>query len=96
MTRKVMLTGVMIFFRPGSVQQLLVGGSIASFYMAAAATNRPFVSRFDNNFKICTDGAIVMTFNIAVMLNDRVSDDAISQLAARRHDCLAHSKRIAT
>ena len=26
MTRKVMLTGVMIFFRPGSVQQLLVGG----------------------------------------------------------------------
>ena len=72
MTRKVMLTGVMIFFRPGSVQQLLVGGSIASFYMAAAATNRPFVSRFDNNFKICTDGAIIMTFNIAVMLNDRV------------------------
>ena len=97
MTRKVMLTGVMIFFRPGSVQQLLVGGLIAAFYMVAAASKRPFVSRFDNNFKICTDGAIVMTFNIAVMLNlnDRVSDDAISPLAARRHDCLAHSKCIA-
>ena len=59
----------MIFFRPGSVQQLLVGGTIASFYMAAAATKRPFVSRFDNNFKIATDGAIIVTFNIAVMLN---------------------------
>ena len=72
MTRKVALTGIMIFFRPGSVQQLLVGGTIASFYMAAAATKRPFVSRFDNNFKIATDGAIIVTFNIAVMLNDRV------------------------
>ena len=84
MTRKVALTGIMIFFRPGSVQQLLVGGTIASFYMAAAATKRPFVSRFDNNFKIATDGAIIVTFNIAVMLNlnDRVSDDAISRLAA--------------
>ena len=72
MTRKVALTGIMIFFRPGSVQQLLVGGTIASFYMAAAATKRPFVSRFDNNFKIATDGAIIVTFNIAVVLNDRV------------------------
>ena len=49
MGRKVMLTGVMIFFRPGSVQQLLVGGLIAAFYMVAAASKRPFVSRFDNN-----------------------------------------------
>ena len=72
MTRKVFLTGVMIFFRPGSVQQLLVGGTIASFYMAATATMRPFVSRFDNNFKVAVDAAIVVTFNIAVMLNDRV------------------------
>ena len=35
-------------------------------------TKRPFVSRFDNNFKIATDGAIIVTFNIAVVLNDRV------------------------
>ena len=49
MGRKVVLTGVMIFFRPGSVQQLLVGGLIAAFYMAAAVSKRPFVSRFDNN-----------------------------------------------
>ena len=33
---------------------------------------RPFVSRFDNNFKIVTDAAVLITFNIAVMLNDRV------------------------
>ena len=49
MTRKVMLTGVMIFFRPGSVQQLLVGGLIAALYMLAAAKKCPFVSRLDNN-----------------------------------------------
>ena len=49
MGRKVMLTGVMIFFRPGGVQQLLVVGLIAAFYMAAAISKRPFVSRFDNN-----------------------------------------------
>ena len=29
--------------------ELLVGGLIAAFYMVAAATKRPFVSRFDNN-----------------------------------------------
>ncbi len=49
MTRKVALTGIMIFFRPGSVQQLLVGGLIAAFYMVAATKKCPFVSRFDNN-----------------------------------------------
>ena len=49
--------------------------------------------------KIVTDASVLITFNIAVMLNlnDRVSDDATcymySQLAARRHDCLAHTKR---
>jgi hypothetical protein len=52
MTRKVMLTGVMIFFRPGSVQQLLVGSLIAAAYLVAAVARRPFVSQFDNNFKI--------------------------------------------
>ena len=42
--------------------------------------------------KIVTDASVLITFNIAVMLNlnDRVSDDAISRLAARRHDCLAN------
>ena len=72
MTRKVILTGVMIFFRPGSVQQLLVGGMIAGLYMTAAVAIRPFESRFNNNFKICTDAAVMVTFNIAVMLNDKV------------------------
>ena len=45
--------------------------------------------------KIVTDASVLITFNIAVMLNlnDRVSDDAISRLAARRHESLAHTKR---
>ena len=41
MGRKVMLTGVMIFFRPGSVQQLLVGGLIAAFYMGRRCKKVP-------------------------------------------------------
>jgi hypothetical protein len=52
MTRKVLLTGVMIFFRPGSVQQLLVGSAIATLYLLGAVARRPYVSNFDNNFKI--------------------------------------------
>lgn len=52
MTRKVMLTGVMIFFRPGSVQQLLVGSLIAMAYLVGTVARRPYISRFDNNFKI--------------------------------------------
>ena len=72
MTRKLVLTGVMIFFRPGSVQQLLVGGLISAFYMMAAHSHQPYVAKFDNDFKLATDVAVVVTLNIAVMLNTRV------------------------
>ena len=47
--------------------------------------------------KIVTDASVLITFNIAVMLNlnDRVSDDAIPPLAARRHDCLVTQNALA-
>ena len=69
MTRKVILTGIMIFFRPGSVEQLLLGGLISAFFMASTVRYRPYVSAFDNDFKTVTDIAVLITFNICVMIN---------------------------
>ena len=46
-----------------------MGGLISAFYMCGAVSRRPFVSAFDNNFKIVTDAAVMITFNVSVMLN---------------------------
>ena len=44
MTRKVVLTGLMVFFAPGTVQQLLLGSTISAAYMCIAIWKQPYVS----------------------------------------------------
>ena len=72
MFRKIILTGLMIFWTPGSVQQLVVGVQISAFFLIISIKTRPFLTRFNNNFKIVTDLAVMVTFNVAVLLSERV------------------------
>jgi hypothetical protein len=79
MFRKVLLTGLMIFFSPGSVFQLVFGVLISAVFLTFSVWQRPFLSRFNNRFKIATDVAIMVTFAIAIMMNKNV--DVISSAA---------------
>jgi hypothetical protein len=72
MFRKILLTGLMIFWSPGSVQQLVTGVQISAMFFVLSVKNRPFVTRFNNNFKICTDLAVLITFAVAILLSPRV------------------------
>ena len=72
MFRKVVLTGLMIFFSPGSVFQLVFGVLVSAVFLVLSVWIRPFVSRFNNRFKIITDVAIMTTFAIAIMMNSNV------------------------
>ena len=73
MTRKVILTGLMVFWAPGTVQQLLIGSTISAAYMSVAIWKRPYAVAFNNRFKIITDASVVLTFNIAVLLHPGTS-----------------------
>ena len=72
MFRKIILTGLMIFWTPGSVQQLVVGVQLSAFFLILSIKTRPFLTRFNNNFKIVTDLAVMLTFNVAILISDRV------------------------
>merc|ERR1712159_587788 len=62
----------MIFFVPGSVFQLVFGVLISASFLIFSVWARPFVTRFNNRFKIATDLAIMVTFAIAIMMNKSV------------------------
>ena len=78
MLRKVILTGLIVFFAPGTVQQLLFGCIISTIFMGLAIWKLPYLTPFNNRFKIVTDAAIVMTFNMAVLLHPSVARDIAS------------------
>jgi hypothetical protein len=72
MLRKIILTGLMIFWARGSIGQLAAGIVVSALFLVASVNVRPFGDDFNNSFKIVTDAAVVVTFNVAILLNDRV------------------------
>lgn len=72
MFRKITLTGLMIFWQRGSIQQLVIGIQLSAFFMAAAIKIQPFQDRFNNDFKVVTDAAVMITFNVAILMSRRV------------------------
>jgi hypothetical protein len=83
MARKVVLTSMICFFARGSLQQLVAGAVVSTIFLVAAAGIRPFRTKFDNDFKIASDIALVVTFNISVLL--RRSSGAPQALAYSHH-----------
>jgi uncharacterized membrane protein (UPF0136 family) len=67
--RKVFLTGLMCFFERGSAQQLVFGAVIAAIFLAASVDKRPFKTKFDNDFKVVTDAALMVTFNLSLLFS---------------------------
>jgi hypothetical protein len=72
MFRKVLLTGIMSFFVPGSIFQLIFGVLISAGFLGLSVSLRPYLSRFNNRFKIATDIAVLATFSVAIMMNANV------------------------
>lgn len=72
MFRKIMLTGLLIFFSPGSIFQLVLGLLISAVFLVLSVRIQPFTSRFNNRFKVATDVAIMATFSVAVLMNKHV------------------------
>jgi hypothetical protein len=79
MSRKVILTSMMCFFSRGSLEQLAVGAIISSGFLVASVKHRPFLVDFDNRFKIMTDLALVVTFNISLMLQNPYDNDTVPE-----------------
>jgi hypothetical protein len=72
MFRKIMLTGLLIFFSPGSIFQLVLGLLVSAAFLVLSVRIQPFTSRFNNRFKVATDVAIMTTFAIAILMNGHV------------------------
>ena len=72
MFRKIMLTGLLIFFSPGSIFQLVLGLMVSAVFLVLSVRTQPFTSRFNNRFKVATDVAIMTTFCVAVLMNKHV------------------------
>ena len=53
----------------------VVGAIISTGFLVAAVKHQPFLTEFDNRFKILTDFALVITFNISLMLQNPGGDD---------------------
>ena len=78
--RKVFLTGLMCFFRRGSTEQLIFGAIVSGLFLAASVSKRPFVTKYDNDFKIVTDAALMITFNLSLLLKDTNGGDGLVPL----------------
>ena len=67
--RKVILTGLMMFFKRGSMLQLVLGTNIAAFFLVIGIVCEPFGKRINNMLYHATNAAILFTFTISILLN---------------------------
>ena len=72
MLRKVTLTGLLIFFNRGSIYQLAVGIQCSAVFTSLAVYARPYKDDFTNNLYVVTNFAVLVTFNIGILLSDRI------------------------
>lgn len=72
MLRRVTFTGLIIFFERGSMYQLAVGIQLSAVFTTAAVYFRPYRYRFNNNLYVVANGAVLVTFNVGVLLSDRI------------------------
>ena len=79
MLRKVILTGLLIFFARGSVLQLVVGILITFCFLLGTARNMPYKSMTSNRFKLATESALMLTLIFAVLLKVDLSKEDIDE-----------------
>jgi hypothetical protein len=52
--------------------QLAVGIQLSAVFTTAAVYFRPYRYRFNNNLYVVANGAVLVTFNVGVLLSDRI------------------------
>jgi hypothetical protein len=68
MIRKAIITGLLIFFKKGSIFQLVVAMITSLGFLSVVAWFQPYVSRAANLFKVATEVALLITLILCVLL----------------------------
>ena len=85
MLRKAILTGLLIFFRKGSLLQLVVAITISIGFTSATAWFQPYQDVMPNCFKMGTEIALLFTLVFIVLLkidltNEDITTDFVGQV----------------
>lgn len=78
MLRKVFITGLIIFVRPGSLLQIVVALASSLAFGFAAAWYRPYINGAANAFKVATEITLTLTLTFATMLRFDLSKEDVS------------------
>lgn len=78
MLRKAIITGLLMFFRKGSLLQLFVAITISIGFTSATAWFQPYRDIMPNCFKMGTEMALLFTLILAVLLKVDLADEDIS------------------
>ena len=68
MIRKAIITGLLIFFKKGSIFQLVVAMITSLGFLSVVAWFQPYVSRAANLFKVATEVALLITLILCTLL----------------------------
>ena len=77
MLRKAILTGILMFFKKGSLTQLVMAMLTSLGFLSAAAWFEPFAAPTANAFKLGTEIALLMTLMLIVLLKIDLSKEDI-------------------
>ena len=77
LVRKCTLAGVIIFVRPGSIEQAFAAGTASFFFFAIYARAMPFRLQFDNVLKLCAEVQTFMTLFISIILRTAATQGGV-------------------
>jgi hypothetical protein len=77
--RKVLLTGILIFCKQGSLLQIVIGMGIMLTFIVGLALARPYADRVSNSVKLATDISLFITLVCALMLKGDLSAEAVDE-----------------
>ncbi len=77
MLRKAFITGILMFFKKGSLFQLVVAMVSCVGFLTAVAWLRPFASRTANAFKIGAEMALLVSLMLIVLLKIDLSKEDV-------------------
>ena len=93
MLRKATLTGLLIFFRKGSLFQLVAAMTFCLGFLCTAAWLQPYASRTANLFKVGSEASLLVTLMLVVLLKIDLEKEDISEsfLSSQERHSNSHS-----
>jgi hypothetical protein len=82
LSRKLILTSVLMFFRAGTVAQLMLAQVVSVLYCALQCLKMPYADKWNNMLKIATDLQIIITLTILLGLKATAGDSSADNLGA--------------